>query len=95
MRRYLGMLFMGATLLVPAAVLADEHHDRDKDHRYYDADSKDYHEWNEQEQRAYRHYLEERREHYRPWNKMTAEQQREYWRWRHEHPDWEHEHDRR
>jgi hypothetical protein len=62
--------------------LADEHH------RYYDRDHKDWHEWNEGESRAYRHYLEERHEHYRDWVKANQAQQRAYWRWRHEHPDW-------
>ena len=28
--------------------------------RYYDRDSKDWHEWNEREQRAYGRYLEEK-----------------------------------
>ena len=92
MRRYISVLLLGATLLLPIAVSAgDDHHDRDKDHRYYDRDAKDYHEWNEQEERAYRHYLEERHEHYRAWNKLKRDQQRDYWKWRHSHSDWEHD----
>jgi hypothetical protein len=74
------------------AMRADDDHD--KDHRYYDRDAKDYHAWNAQEERAYRHYLEERREQYRAWNKLKREEQREYWKWRHSHPDWDRDHDR-
>jgi hypothetical protein len=33
--------------------------------------------------------MEERRERrYREYQQLRAEQRREYWRWRHEHPDW-------
>ena len=58
--------------------------------RYYDREHKDYHEWNEAENAAYRHWLmEERHEHeYRDLNRLKRAEQSEYWRWRHEHPDW-------
>lgn len=94
MRHYISVLFLGVTLLLPAAIRADDDH-HEKDHRYYDREGKDYHEWNEQEERAYRHYLEERHEQYHAWNKLKREQQREYWKWRHSHPDWDHDRDRR
>ncbi|MBV8818194.1 MAG: hypothetical protein JO022_07535 [Acidobacteriaceae bacterium] len=77
-----------AMFAVPLALLADD--DR---RRYYDKDRKDYHEWNEHEDRAYRHWLEEQHRKYVEWNRTSAAQQREYWRWRHEHPgdDWDHD----
>ena len=85
MRRYLSALMLGAFLTAaPVAIMADDHHDK----RYYDRDRRDYHAWNEGEQRAYRHYLEERREAYRDWARANARQRAEYWRWRHEHMDW-------
>lgn len=85
MKKLVGLLILGTQLLVPAAMRAD--HD---DHRYYDREHRDYHARNEAENRAYRHWLmEERREHqYREYNRLNAERQREYWRWRHEHMDW-------
>jgi hypothetical protein len=54
------------------------------------ANNHDWHGWNDGESRAYRHWLmEERRERrYRAYNRLRAEQQQEYWRWRHEHRDW-------
>ena len=88
MRRILSTLVLGAALTAPVALRADdEHHDRDKKHRYYDRDAKDWHEWNEQEARAYRRYLEENRLRQLEWERSNAAQQRAYWKWRHKHPD--------
>ena len=91
MSRTLNALILGVALSLPAAVVAradDEHHDREKAKRYYDRERKDYHEWNEHENRAYRRWMEDRREReYREFNRLERERQRDYWRWRHEHPD--------
>jgi len=85
MRRYLSTLLLGAAMCAPVVIQAKDHHPK----RYYDKDKRDYHEWNEQEDRAYRHWVTEERKHeYRPWNKASRTQQNEYWRWRHEHSDW-------
>jgi hypothetical protein len=89
MYKLLGFAVLGAALTLPCTLKAQEH-ENDRDHRYYDRDRKDYHEWNEREQRAYRHWLEqERHEKYREWNRLNADQQAAYWRWRHEHQDWD------
>jgi hypothetical protein len=90
MFRYMGLLLLGTVLAAPVALRADEHdHDRDhdRDHRYYDQDRHDYHEWNEQEERAYRRWLEERHREYHDFARISRDQQREYWIWRHQHPD--------
>ncbi len=95
MSKFAASILFGVTLMAPLTVPAA--HADDKDHRYYDRDRKDYHEWNEAEERAYRRYWAERN-HDRQvmeWNRATPEQQREYWRWRHEHPDRDHDGDRR
>jgi hypothetical protein len=82
MRRFAGALLFCLSLSLPVATFAAEH-------RYYDRDGRDYHEWNDGERRAYRHWVtEERHEHYRDYNRLRAAQQRDYWRWRHEHMDW-------
>ena len=93
MRRIASMLLLGLALGSPTALLA-KHHDRDKherdryaNQRYYDPYRRDYHEWNEQEDRAYRRYLEEQRREYRDYEKLNRKQQRDYWKWRHEHAD--------
>jgi hypothetical protein len=55
--------------------------------RYYDTEEKDYHVWNDQEDRAYRLYLQENHRDYVEFPKVKTTEQREYWRWRHGHPD--------
>ena len=79
----LSVLFVGATLIAPVAVRAEDHHDK----RYYDRDGRDYHTWNNQEDRAYRVYLGEQHRDYRDFGRVKVVQQREYFRWRHQHPD--------
>jgi hypothetical protein len=92
MPRYLASLFLGAALIVPLGVQASplDDHDRDHDRRYYDREHRDYHNWDAHESAAYRNWLmEERREQkYRDYARLRREQQEEYWRWRHAHPDW-------
>jgi hypothetical protein len=90
MFKHLAIITLGAGLLatVPQAVLAqDEHRDEQRRDRVYDRDHKDYHEWNEAEQRAWRRYWEEQHRDFVDWQRASEEQQRAYWRWRHEHPD--------
>ena len=84
-----GVLLVAAGLALPLAAQHDrDDQNRDRhDQRYYDADRKDYHEWNSGEERAWRRYWEERHHAAVEWNRATEEQRREYWRWRHEHPD--------
>jgi len=73
---------LGTALLTAPALRAD-------DRRVYDRDHRDYHAWNSNEDRAYRHWLtEERHERYRRINRLRAEDRRAYWQWRHEHRDW-------
>jgi hypothetical protein len=76
-------LFAGATFIAPVAIMADDHHEK----RYYDRDNRDYHAWNDQEDRAYRVYLGEQHRDYRQFNREKAARQREYFKWRHDHPD--------
>jgi hypothetical protein len=94
MRKLCTAAALCAELLIPADMRADDHdHDRDRDRRrtvyYFDRDNHDRHEWNENEERAYRHWLEqERHRQYRDWKHANKREQREYWRWRHANPDW-------
>ena len=56
-------------------------------YRVYDPYYTDYHVWNDQEDRAYRMYLQENRREYVEYPKVKTTEQTEYWKWRHEHPD--------
>jgi hypothetical protein len=74
---------LSAALIAPLAVRADDHHER----RYYDRGGRDYHTWNSNEDRAYRHYLEEQHREYREFHRVRRNQQQDYFRWRHTHSD--------
>jgi len=76
-------LLVGATLIAPVAMRAADHHDK----RYYDREGHDYHTWDGQEDRAYRVYLGEQHRDYRVFNKTKASEQRDYFKWRHGHPN--------
>jgi hypothetical protein len=75
----LGLAGIAAT---PVSLRAD-----DRDHRYYDRDAKDYHEWNGAENRAWHEYLEQQHREYRNFQRVKPDEQREYWRWRHQHEE--------
>lgn len=55
--------------------------------RIFDADHQDYHQWDDREDRAYRRFLTERHQEYRSLSQQNADDQRDYWRWRHTHED--------
>ncbi len=85
MRKTLGLSI--GLLLMTAAPMVVYGHDDHHDERYWDRDGRDWHEWNEREEHAWREYLRERRWEYRAWNRCNRREQRAYWRWRHHHPD--------
>ena len=90
--KYLGFVFLTAALATPLAVTARAAQEvviqHDGDHvRYYDRDHRDYHEWNDREDRSYRVYLGEQHRDYREFNRENRRRQQNYWRWRHNHPD--------
>lgn len=79
----LTVFFAATALMAPVAARADDHHEK----RYYDKEHRDYHSWNDHEDRAYRIYLGEQHSDYRAFASVNAVQRRDYFRWRHEHPD--------
>lgn len=86
MKRFLStFLLSGALLVSVGAVKADDDYSRPK--RYYDRDGRDYHVYDQKEDRAYRGYLVEKHYEYRAYPKLTRERQRDYWKWRHVHPN--------
>src|SRR5881227_1899503 len=86
LRKYAGAALFAAALMAPVAVVAqDDHRDENRSHRYYDRGHKDYHEWNDNEDRSYRQYLNEHHQKHRDFSRLSSRQQRDYWRWRHDH----------
>ncbi len=88
--RILAGFALAAAMLVPAVVRADDHPYNKRyydNRRYYDRDGRDYHIWNQGEDRAYRFYLNDQHRPYREWRAVKSRDQVEYFRWRHTHPD--------
>lgn len=81
----LSALVLSTVLIGPVATRADDSNHHEK--RYYDRSGRDYHTWNNNEDRAYRAYLQEQHRNYRNFNKENRGQQQQYFKWRHEHPD--------
>jgi hypothetical protein len=54
---------------------------------YYDSVYSDTHRWNSREEAAYRRWEAERQLQHAEFAVRREDEQREYWRWRHDHPD--------
>jgi len=88
MHRYLTVLFVGAALAGSAAARADDdHNSANRTQRYYDRDARDYHEWNQNENQVYHQYVTENHKRDREFAKTTTREKRDYFKWRHDHPD--------
>ena len=95
--RYLGFLFLTATLTAPLGVITsaasqgdkrqeDNRTKEKKQRRVYDRTHKDYHIWDENEERSYRQYLKEKHQDSRDYFKLKRNQRNEYWNGRHNTP---------
>jgi hypothetical protein len=88
--RFLSSLVVTAALLAPGlgqAVAAAQERAAVKvgpvSLRVYDRSHKDYHVWDDQEDRTYRTYLTNNHQAYRPIAKLSSKQQTKYWNSRH------------
>jgi hypothetical protein len=86
------ILPISAALIFSTNLMAqdrDDHRDehRDERHHVYDAHHKDYHDFDEHEDRAWRVYWERRHHAYIDWDRASAAQRQAYWDWRHDHSD--------
>jgi hypothetical protein len=86
--RFIASLFLVAAIAAPVTIMgAPAPQQASVQVRVYDRDHKDYHNWDDREDRAYRGCLTEHHITYREYNKQHHTTQRNYWNWRHEHPD--------
>jgi hypothetical protein len=87
-RRYLSPLFLAAALVAPVAIVAvPVPQDAKVQVRVYDKDHKDYHDWNDNENRAWGQYQTENHQKSYEFSRANNKQQSQYWNWRHSHPD--------
>ena len=86
--RYICSLFLAAAIAAPALLVAEATaSEATVQVRVYDRDHRDYHYWNDHEERVYRHYLVVQHRSYREYHRQHYSVQRHYWNWRHSHPD--------
>jgi len=88
--RYLAPFFLAAALVAPVAIVAvpvPVPQDARVQVRVYDKDHKDYHDWNDNENRAWGQYQTENRQKSYEFSRANHKQQSQYWNWRHSHPD--------
>lgn len=95
--RYCAAAVFAASLIATPIISAQDRDDHRRDERteqrqlnnkrYYDRTHKDYHQWNENEDRNYNLYLDQNHRNHRDWAHAKKSEQQRYWEWRHEHPD--------
>jgi hypothetical protein len=89
MKRFAGTVIFSFALLssLPAQAQDREHRDNEKTQRYYDRQTKDWHNWDEHEAQNYRRYQEEKHLQNRDFSRLKKSQQDDYFRWSHQHSD--------
>lgn len=91
MRQFFGAIALGAMLCAPVAMIAQERQTTTTTTttRYYDPNTKTYHEWNDNEQHAWERWQRDERHAtaVHDFKKASKQEQRDYWRWRKDHPD--------
>jgi hypothetical protein len=83
---FLAGLFLTAALVAPLATKTNATPQVVRV-RVYDRDHKDYHNWDDNEARAYEGYRHDHTDFNVTFGKNNRKQQSAYWNWRHEHPD--------
>jgi hypothetical protein len=68
--------------LIATASLGACSHNRD----IYDSGFNDHHRWDSHEEAAYRRWEVERQMQHADYSRRSADDQRSYWAWRHQHP---------
>jgi hypothetical protein len=86
--RYIASLFLTAALVVPLSIMAAPAPQRASVQlRFYDSSHKDYHNWNDNENRAWGQYLTDNNRKPQRFTRARKTEQSQYWNWRHDHPD--------
>jgi hypothetical protein len=86
--RYIASIFLAAGLVAPVSLMAaPKPQDAKVQVRVYDKDHKDYHNWDDHENAAWGRFLVENHRQDHEYAKADKKEQKEYWNWRHSHPD--------
>jgi hypothetical protein len=85
--RYIASLLLTAALAAPIAIMAAPMPQVGIQLRYYDKNHKDYHNWDDRENRSWGLYLSSNHRKDHEFAKASSKEQGQYWNWRHSHPD--------
>jgi hypothetical protein len=86
--RCIASLFLTATLVAPVSIMAAPVPQEARVQiRVYDRQHKDYHNWDDNENRAWGQYLTENHRNSHEFSKANKREQARYWNYRHSHPD--------
>jgi hypothetical protein len=86
--RYIASFFLTAALAAPLSSMAmPKPQEAGVQVRVYDKQHKDYHNWDDNENRAWNQYLTENHRDSHEYSKSNKKEQSQYWAWRHAHPD--------
>jgi hypothetical protein len=84
----LAAALMVPLVLAPTALRAEDHNQDQRNARsYHDKQHNDDHQWNSQEDQAYRIYSTENHRKNSDFSKLKDRDQQNYWGWRHDHSD--------
>jgi hypothetical protein len=88
LNKYFRSGLLGTAVLLPPVMITGCAVRASVGYRYYDPGHADYHEWNDREGVYYRRWAGERhRDEHREFRKLKPDEQKDYWNWRHDHPD--------
>jgi hypothetical protein len=82
--RYIASLFLPAALAAPVAIMAAPvPQEANGQVRYYDRHHKDYHNWDDNENRAWGQYLPQNHRNSRQFSRASKREQSKYWNYHH------------
>jgi hypothetical protein len=85
---HVAALFLTAALAAPVSLMgAPAPQEAGVQVRVYDSGHHDYHNWDDHERHAWGVYLSDNHRHDVEYAHAKHKEQREYWNWRHSHPD--------
>lgn len=89
MTRFWNAALLCAALTVPIAMapITLRADDQSNARTYHDKNHNDDHQWNGQEDKAYRMYVKQNHHKYHAFTTLNESDQQSYWDWRHEHSD--------
>ena len=86
--QFIASLFLTAALAAPVAIMAAPVPQEARVQvRVYDRQHKDYHNWDDNENRAWGQYLTQNHKNSHEFSKANKREQSKYWNYRHSHPD--------